>query len=393
MQNTIKRIADDYTAQLIEYRRYLHQNPELSFQETHTAAWVREKLVAWGMTISESVRGNSVVGILDSGTEGPTIAFRADMDALPIQEETGLPFRSTRNGVMHACGHDLHTATMLCLADALTHHKELLRGRVKFIFQQGEEVPPGGALLLCEDGVMDDVDMIFGFHNSPSEQVGQVAITSGPRTAAAAAYEIKLTGRGGHGGYPHKAINPINTAAELVSMLNQIISQQIDAQDTAVLTVSYFLAGPAKSSNVIPETAVMGGNIRTFKNEMIDDLLEKIRVTAEGLCAINGCKCDMSFSKGYPAVINTPAEAQLVEKAISLMGYELCPKRGVMGAEDFSQYLLRKPGAFMKVGVCDPERAETAVPGHNSRYCPDERGMKVALEVLLATYVTAVGLN
>lgn len=390
MKSVIKAIAAEYEQKLIDYRRYLHQNPELSYQEKHTSAWVREKLTALGIPVLESIRENSVVGVLDSGTEGPTVAFRADMDALPVQEEVDVPFRSSKDGVMHACGHDLHTATLLCLADALSAHKDLLRGRVKFIFQQGEEVPPGGACMLCDDGVMDDVDMIFGYHNSPSEQVGQIAITEGPRTAAAASYEVKITGKGGHGGYPHRAINPINTAASLVSLINQIIPQKVDAQDTAVVTVSYLLAGPAKASNVIPEELVMGGNIRTFKNEMVDELLTEIRIAAENLCAISGCKCEMTHSKGYPAVINTARETRFVEKAISLMGYELCPKRGVMGAEDFSHYLLRKPGAFMKVGVCDPLRPETAAPGHSSRYCPDERGMSVALEVMLATYCAAV---
>ena len=391
MKERVKEISEIYGQKLIEYRRYLHQNAELSFKELKTAEWVRNRLTSIGIPLKEGIQGNSVVGILDSGKPGPNIAFRADMDALPIEEENDLPFRSQYPGVMHACGHDAHTATILCLAEAFTANKDILRGKVVFLFQQAEEQLPGGAKTLVEDGALDGVDMVFAFHVEANFPVGKVRICSGARTAAIGTYDIKITGKGGHGGFPHETIDPVSAACAIAEGVHQIISQRVDPIETAVLTVAYISAGKVGVPNIIPGSAVMGGNVRCLNNELRGDLIRMVQNLADGICKSRGCTYEFNALYGYPAVINTERETGFAAAAAKELGYENEPGAPSLGGEDFSYMLLERPGSFFFVGVCDPDDPETKAPHHNSRFKIDEKGMTVAFNILLETYFQIVG--
>lgn len=386
MLNLIKKIAEDYYDQLIEYRQYLHENPELSFQEFNTSTWIRKKLSDLNIPILEEVGGNSVVGILDSKISGPVIAFRADIDALPIQEENQIPYKSKIANVMHACGHDAHTATLLCLAEIFTKYPDIIKGKIKFIFQQGEEKPPGGGKLIVEDKVLDDVDHTFAWHVSPEFSLGEIAAVPGPRTAAVATYEIDIKGRGGHGGFPHTAIDPISTGCAVATAIHQIVPQCINSQETAVITVSHFNAGINGAHNIIPETAVLQGNIRTLNNELILQIIDKIKETADFICKAKKCTCHVNTSIAYPAVINSETSTEYVKQAINNLGYNSITTSPIMGCEDFAYYLLNTPGTFINIGSRNSEKPETLSSPHNPKFMLDEEVMKIALKTLLMTY-------
>lgn len=388
MKEMVKNITDSYYSQLLEHFHYLHAHPELSFEEYETSAYIRKNLAELGIPLQEGIHGTSTVGILDSGKPGPTIAFRADIDALPVMEEVDLEYKSTVPGVMHACGHDSHTATLLTFAKVLAEHKELVKGRVKFIFQCAEEKLPGGAKGLCEDGVMDDVDAIYGLHCSANEPLGMTITNVGANSACIGVYEVTVHGKGGHGSSPHEAVNPVPVACMLGSAINQLLAEKASPLEKAVFTVSYIRGG--EYPNIIPSDVVLGGNLRTFNNDLTDELFEHLKKVCEGFCGAYGCTCDVVTTIGYPATMNTPAETAIVQEAIAEMGYFTKSPGPKLGGEDFSYYLLKKPGSFFHVGMCDPDHLAEAAPHHNSKFCIDQRGLASALELELAVYLKAV---
>ena len=387
MKNQIKEAALSYADQLKDYRRYLHVHPETSFHETETSAWIKERLDELGIPTMDHIRKNSIVGYIEGNADGPVIAFRADIDALPIQEENDIPFKSQTPNVMHACGHDAHTSTLLCFADYLQHHPELIKGKVLFIFQQAEELLPGGAQMLIEDGVLDGVDAIFGWHIGPENQLGELVIAPGPRTAAITTYHIDIQGKGGHGASPHAAVNPIAAATLIANAINSITTLNIDAYDTAVVTVSYLIAGNSGVFNIIPDTAVMGGNMRTFNDDLIEVMSDRIEKIAHGICAAQNCTCAVEISRGYPTVLNDEAIVEKIMPALNTLGYEIFASRPVMASEDFARYLLKVPGAFMTIGTTNPEKPETLSFPHHPKLMIDEGVMDVAFEALLAIYL------
>lgn len=386
MKECIDQIAESYREKLVRYRRHLHENPELSFQETNTAAWLRERLQDAGIGLLPGVSGNSVVAEIDSGVPGPCVAFRADIDALPIQEETGLPFQSKVPNVMHACGHDAHTAILLCLAEAMAANRQLVqRGKIRFFFQQAEELMPGGARQLVQDGMMRDVDRIFGLHISNMYETGTLACTSGPTLAGVSNFEITIKGQSGHAAFPHKAVDPITAGCAVISELAQLITKRTSALETLVVNVTQFIAGDKTPVNVVPETAVLRGTIRTHNNDLFYDTQKKVGEIAAAVCAAKGCECTYTCDKGYPAVINTEAETKMAWDAIQAMGYHAVTAPANMGGEDFAYYLLEKPGCYIKLGVSNAAKGITVLP-HNCRFDLDEDAMLVGLKVFMATY-------
>ncbi len=385
-QCMLERIADEYGERLREYRRYLHQNPELSFHEENTAQWVRRHLNELGIPVVEGIRGNSTVGILKGEKEGPTLLFRADIDALPITEETGLEYASTHKGVMHACGHDAHTATLMCFADFLSHHRDLIRGTVKFVFQQGEDCVPGGGKFIVEDGVLDDVDKVFAWHCEPAVEVGTVIATGGPRTASFSNFEINIKGKGGHGGFPFRSIDPISTGALVVSAINQMISWNVDPLESATMIVSRFEAGKHEYYNVIPENAVIEGNIRTHNNEVAEELCRKVKLLAEKICEAKGCECEFKLLNGYPALHNDTETTNRIRNALNENGIHAIEAKPIMGAEDFAFYTQVKPGTYFNVGTRNSQNENTFYPPHSSHFTIDENAMVYALETLVVTY-------
>ena len=228
----------------------------------------------------EGISGTSTVAVIKGEKTGPCIAFRADIDALPVEEENDLPFKSEVPGVMHACGHDIHTAVLLTFAKILTAHPELVRGTVKLIFQAAEEKLPGGAKALCEEGVMKDVDLVYGFHCASAFPLGTIAVTPRAYSAAIGVYEVKIHGKGGHGGYPQNALNPVPVACMVGSALNQILAEKKNPLEGGVLTVSYINGG--QYPNIITDTVTLGGNVRTLNNDLIDKVFDSIHSISRG---------------------------------------------------------------------------------------------------------------
>lgn len=388
MKEFVKNLTRDYTDLLLKHFHHLHSHPELSFEEYETSAYIKEQLTALGIRLQDGIRGTSAVGILEGSVPGPVIAFRADMDALPIQEETELPYKSVNPGVMHACGHDSHTAALLAFAALLAGHRELVKGTVKFIFQCAEEKLPGGAKGLCEDGVMDDVDAVYGLHCSANMAMGEVIANIGADSACIGVYEVTVQGKGGHGSAPQNAVNPVPVACLLASAINQILAEKASPLEKAVLTVSYIRGG--EYPNIIPSEVTLGGNLRTFSNDLTHSLLKHLNKICEGICGAYGCTCQVTTAIGYPSAINTEAETLLVRRAAKDMGYTWKTEEPGLGGEDFSYYLLKKPGAFFHVGMADPDLVDQAAPHHNCKFELDQRGLAIALELELAVYLKAV---
>lgn len=393
MNNTLQEMIQDYLAETITNRRYLHENPELSFQEVNTAAWIRRKLEEYHIETLSGFSGNSTVACIKGNADGPTIAFRADIDALPVEEETGLPYRSLNPGIMHACGHDAHTAVLLTMAKFFADHRDMVRGTVKFIFQQAEEALPGGAKTLCEEGVMDDVDQIFTWHVSSTDPLGTAFLVKGNATAAVGTYEAVITGKGGHGGHPHLSNNPIVCSSAIVQAITQLPALKAPAMDTAVVTVGYLISGTkgVGAANTIPGTATLGGNIRCLNNDLQETMYSQVEAAIKGLAAAYGCECSVTIEKGYPSLVNAEKPRRAMEAAIKDMGLEIYSDRPSMAAEDFSYYTLKKPACFAMVGCYNPDSGQPPMPHHNGKFIiDDEKGIPIALELMLRCYQHAV---
>ncbi len=355
---------------MIELRRDFHQYPELSFKEEQTSKKVAEYLRACGLKVREQVNGYGVTADLMVDEAGPMIAFRADMDALPIQEETGLPFASKIPGVMHACGHDGHTAILLGVAKLLSFQRERLKGNVRFIFQPAEEINPGGAKGMIQEGVLEGVEAIFGLHLWSELPSGTFRTCYGPMMAAADRFIIEIEGQGGHGGMPHKTIDSIVLASHLVMASQQIISRQIDPLEAGVITFGKFSSGTA--FNIIANKAVLEGTVRSFLPEIRETLHKKLKELTTGFANIYGAKIHLDYQYGYPPVENHKNEVDFIlETAAKVFGRN---NTGIMkpnmAGEDFSYYLKEIPGAFCFVGAQVPNKP--VYPHHHPRFQIDE---------------------
>jgi amidohydrolase len=331
--------------------------------------------------VRTGVGGRGVVATLHGGTPGPTVAIRADFDALPIQDQKDVPYKSKVPGVMHACGHDAHTAELLGLATVLAKHREEISGTIRFIFQHAEEELPGGAVAMVEDGAVDGVDAIFGVHLWSMAPVGRVWVGEGPIMANADDFIIEVKGKGGHGAIPQETVDSIVIGSQIVTNLQTIASRNISPLDSVVVTVGTFHAGD--NFNVIADTCKMTGTVRSFLPEVRDRAEQRLIEIAEGTAAMMGGSATVTYTRGYPAVINTHAEAEIArEAAIATCGEGYVdPIKPLMGGEDFSYYLQKVPGAFLFVGAGNPEKGATW-PHHHPRFDIDESAMLIAGEIL-----------
>ena len=348
----INRIAD-FQADMKAWRRDLHAHPETAFEETRTAAIVAQLLESFGIAVERGVAKTGIIGTLAGSRpgRGRAIALRADMDALPVHEKTGVPHASQNEGRMHACGHDGHTAMLLGAARYLAETRNFA-GTVHFIFQPAEE-NEGGARVMVEEGVLDrySVEAIYGMHNWPGLPEGQFAIRPGPMMAAFDIFEIAITGRGAHAAMPHLGIDPIVVAAQIVTGLQTIASRNVNPLDGAVVSVTQIHGGD--TWNVIPDDVVLRGTTRSFDPAVRDALEPAIRRVADGVCAALGATARVHYERRYPPTVNSLAEtAFAADIAASLVGgdnvrHDLLPS---MGAEDFAWFLERKPGAYIWIG-------------------------------------------
>lgn len=374
--------ARSAASRAVAWRRHLHRHPELSFHEHATAQFVQERLAALGGLEVDSPTPTSVVARLNGGRNGRTLALRADMDALPVQEETELEFASTVPGVMHACGHDGHTAMLLATAALLVQRRSELAGEVRFIFQHAEELPPGGAAELVAAGVLDGVDGILGAHLMSTLEVGRVAARPGPWMAAADTFAMTIRGRGGHAAFPHESVDPIVTAAQVISGLQHVVSRNASPLESVVVSVTRIQAGTA--DNVIPQSVALGGTVRTFSEACRERTRAAMERVLHGICAAHGATGEFELVRGYAPVVNDPELAALV---VAVSGERAADVDPVMAGEDFSAYLSRCPGCFFFVGAGGAD----AYPHHHPRFEVDERALEVGIEVLTGSALAFLG--
>lgn len=337
---------------IIQSRRDLHRIPETAFTEAKTALYLADKLKGLDVEVVTHIATHGIVALMKTGKPGPTILFRADMDALPLTESTGLPFTSTHEGVMHACGHDAHMAMVLGAAKVLNELKERLCGNIKFLFQPAEE-GPGGAKPMIEAGVMQDptVDYAFGCHVWPEIPEGCVGVVSGPFMAAMDRFDIKIIGKGGHGAMPHECVDALEVGTQVVNALQRMVSRHSNPLEPAVVTVGTFNAGTA--FNIIPGEATLSGTTRTFSNSVWEQWEDDMHRIVSNVCASMGAEFELTYTQGYPVTINDPDMTALVKKCATGVVDEdhvVTPKK-TMGGEDFSFFLREAQGAYFALGT------------------------------------------
>lgn len=369
-------------AQLIADRRHFHQHPELGFQERETAAYVAERLRSLGIDPQTGVAQTGVVGLISGRAPGPTVLLRADMDALPLTEETGAPYASQRPGVHHACGHDGHTAILLAVAEVLARRRAELAGTVKLVFQPAEE-GPGGAEPMIAAGVMEQphVDACFGLHLANDLPVGTMMVRGGPVQASADDFEIVVEGVGGHGASPHQTVDAIAVGVAIVSELQRIVSREVDPLDSAVVTVGAFHAGTRH--NIIAARATLVGTIRALDSATRERLHQRVREIAQGVAAASRATATVTINPGYPVTVNDPAMAAF---ARGVAGTVVAPEhvvegRPVMGSEDMSYFLNAAPGCFVFVGSRN-EACNLHHPHHSPLFDFDEASLPLGVELL-----------
>ncbi len=387
MKETIRKKAKDITDWLVEIRRDLHENPEIGMEETRTAAKAAGILEELGYAVRTGVGITGVVGFLEGASKERTIAIRADMDALPIQEETGLPFASKNQGAMHACGHDGHVAMALGAARILSDMREELNGGVKFIMQPAEE-NYGGARDLVEEGVLEDppVDAIIALHINAGDDVGKLIIKSGPIGASADVFMVSINGKGGHGSEPQGCVDPIHIAAHAITSIQTMIPRSLDARDPVVVSVCSIQGGTA--FNIIPDSVHFGGTVRTLSIERQEEMPKKLEDIVRGVAATFGATFDFTYIHGAPVTANEPGMTDLMSgTAAELWGVESVLDMGKphMGSEDYSYYLQKVPGVMGMLGA----RKKGAVPhpSHHPKFDFDERCLPFGAELLAATAV------
>ncbi len=362
----------------IALRRLLHENAELSFEEYKTTEILTERLSAVpGLTLEKPCK-TGVIATLQGAYPGPVIAIRADIDALPITEENGLPFRSKNPGAMHACGHDGHTAMLLAAAKILASEADKLHGTVKFIFQHAEELPPGGAEELVKAGVLNDVAEVYGLHLSSLYPTGHFGIRPGALTSATDRFDIVIQGKGGHSAYPEGCIDPIVIAGQVITSLQTLVSRQISATEPAVVSICMLSAGTAY--NIIPGEVKITGSTRTFNPKTREALPKKMEAIVKGACDAYGASYEFTFSLGYASVINDEKLTEFGRKvAAETFGEDHLFAIGpLMPGEDFAAMSAIRPGFFVELGA--GTAPDCNVPHHNARYLLDEDALAYGIE-------------
>ncbi|MEM2136968.1 MAG: M20 family metallopeptidase [Candidatus Methanomethylicia archaeon] len=374
----ISNRAMELESETINFRREIHMHPELGFQEKRTAKLVSDSLSRWGYDVYTGIGETGVLGVLKCG-ESRVVALRADMDALPIQEENDVPYKSRVPGVMHACGHDAHVAMLLTAARILSEMKDKLKGTVKLIFQPAEEMGGGlsGAFRMIENGVLKDpnVDAIFGFHVWNELDSGKIGLKDGPLLASTGRFEIEVEGVGGHGASPHLAVDPIIVASSIVLNLQTIVSRNLDPLESGVVSACSIHSGTA--FNIIPHKANILGTYRALTFEVRELLKRRIKEIAENTAKTFNAKCNVSTIDGVPPTINNPMAVKMARIVVSeIVGSNnVVEVKPSMGGEDFSYYLEKVPGAFLELGTRNVERG-IKVPHHNPRFDIDESALK-----------------
>ncbi|MEK3877212.1 amidohydrolase [Paenibacillus sp. FSL M7-0420] len=370
--------------EMIKWRRHLHRHPELSYQEKETSAYVGARLTELGIEVRRSAAGYGLTGTLKGRETGRTVVLRADMDALNITEESGREYASQYPGVMHACGHDGHTAMLLAAAAYYSSRREELRGEIRFLFQPAEEVCPGGAVDMIAEGVLAGADAVYGLHLWTPFPLGTVGSAPGPLMASADEFFIDLTGRGGHGGMPHRTADSIVAGAALVTGLQTIVSRNVDPLRPAVVSVGTLQGGSAQ--NIIAERCRITGTVRAFDEETRHLIRRRIEELAASIAAAYGTEAKVDYLMGYPPLVNDVAEyerfARVAPEALGTDAHVMLMEK-IMPAEDFSYYVQEIPGCFIFVGAGNAAK-DAVYPHHHSKFDFDEDAMLYGVKLLVA---------
>jgi amidohydrolase len=380
----IRHAIRDLQPQLVSWRRRLHQQPELGFREQLTAAFVADQLTQWGIPHQTGIATTGIVAEIAGDRPGPVLAIRADMDALPIQEDNDVPYRSQHPGVMHACGHDGHTAIALGTACYLAQHRDRFAGTVKLIFQPAEE-GPGGAKPMIAEGVLKhpDVDAMIGLHLWNQLPLGTVGVRSGPLMAAVELFRCVVLGKGGHGAIPQQTVDSIVVGAQIVSALQTIVARNVDPIDSAVVTVGEFQAGTAK--NIIADTARLTGTVRYFNPQYEGFFKQRVEQIVAGVCQAHGARYELDYHSLYPPVINDGAIADLVRTVAQTVVETpagVVPHCQTMGGEDMSFFLQEVPGCYFFLGSANLSRGLN-FPHHHPRFDFDETALGLGVEMFV----------
>lgn len=374
--NMLQERKDEIT----QIRRHLHEHPELSFHEAETAKFIQDFYKGKDVEVATEVgNGHAVIVTIKGGKPGKTIALRADFDALPIEEQTDLPFKSKNPGVMHACGHDGHTAYLLVLADCLIQLKENIPGTIKIVHQHAEETPPGGAKSVVESGILDDVDQIFGIHVFPFGESGQVYYHSGFAMAGRTYFKLKIQGVGGHGSSPHMANDAIVAGAYFVTAIQTVVSRRLNPFDTGVITIGSF--DGKGSFNVIKDAVELEGDVRYMNTENRDKMDAEIHRIVAGIEAMFGVTVELTYTNDYPPLYNDPAVTEQVvaslQKGVGEYLTGISEYDMLSGSEDFAYYLQKIPGVFFYIGA-KPKNTSNAYFNHHPKFDIDEDALLVA---------------
>ncbi|WKB34940.1 M20 family metallopeptidase [Terrilactibacillus sp. S3-3] len=378
LNERVRAVSDE----VVKWRRHLHENPELSFKEVETSDFVYHMLESFGNIELTRPTKTSVLGVIRGAKRGKTLAIRADMDALPIHEENEFEFISKNPGVMHACGHDGHTAMLLGAAKILSELKENLNGEVRLIFQHAEELPPGGAEELVQAGVMDGVDWVIGAHLWSPLKIGKIGITYGPAMAAPDSFTIQVIGKGGHAALPHQTIDSIAIAAQVVTNLQYIVSRNTDPFEPLVLSITKFVAG--NTDNVIPNGVEIWGTVRSFRSEVRESAAALMERIIKGITEAHGAEYVFRYNRGYRPVVNDEETTQVVERVVRhIYGDDAIElnDRNMIG-EDFSGYQQKAPGTFFLIGAGNPEKGIT-YPHHHARFTVDEYALQKGVSIFV----------
>lgn len=388
LTHLINSIAAELEDEIIDLRREIHQYPELSFQEFLTSEFIYNKLLEIPNLIISRPTPTSVKAVLKGDLSGKVLAVRSDIDALALQEENELDYKSKNNGVMHACGHDGHAAMLIGTIKILVKLKHLIRGEIHFIFQHAEEKHPGGARELVEQGILNNVDMIISAHLWIALNAGTISLVSGPTMAAPDNFDISIIGKGGHAGIPHETIDPIIISANVVTALQSIVSRQTNPLKPLVISLTRIHGG--STYNIIPEKVDLRGTVRTFDEEIRQSIPNTIENTVKGICSAFQANYSFRYERGYNPVINDHDIITRISKVIdSTIGSEcIKPMLPVMGGEDFSAYLSKIPGALIFIGAGNKDKG-IDYPHHHPCFNIDESSLTMGMKVLT---ISALGL-
>jgi amidohydrolase len=382
----ILKRANALYARQVNWRRHLHQWPEISNDEYQTTRFLKTELKKLGLRLLKLDTPTGVMAQLDGASRGPIVAIRSDIDALPITEQTGLPFRSRNVGVMHACGHDMHMTAVLGTAAILSGMKKQLKGSVRFIFQPAEEMPPGGAEPMIQNGALKNVSMIFGLHVDPDIPVGTISLRDGPAMASVFDFDIIIHGRGGHAARPHQAVDALAAAAEVIESVQKIVSRETDPFKPLVIAFGKITGGSAR--NIVPDEVRLEGTVRSLSIAEFKRIPALLKRTIEGICRAHGATSELKPIASYPILKNDPRVNRVFSSNFeSLFGKKrILVTEPVLGAEDFACYLEKVPGAMFRLGTRNT-KLKADQPWHSSRFMVDEKALTFGTALLVASAV------